>query len=58
MADGYRDASLNTGSAGNLFRYVPMLCKRTPVSLALVDALAVTAAKLLDRAVIPVRAKR
>ncbi len=57
LADGYRTAPVNTGSAGNRFRYVPMMCERTPVSLALVDALAAPAAWLLDRAVLPVRAK-
>ena len=57
LADGYRDAPMNTGSAGNLFWYVPMMCERTPQSLALVDALAGPATQLLDRAVIPVRAK-
>jgi len=57
LADGYRDAPMNTGTAGNRFRYVPMMCERTPVSLALVDALAGPAGRLLDRTVLPVRAK-
>src|SRR4051794_6160263 len=57
LADGYRTAPVNTGNAGNQFRYVPMMCERTPVSLALVDALAAPAALLLDRGVLPVRAK-
>jgi Phytanoyl-CoA dioxygenase (PhyH) len=57
LADGYRDAPMNVGGAGNEFRYVPMMCERTPESLALIDALAGPAARLLGRAVIPVRAK-
>jgi Phytanoyl-CoA dioxygenase (PhyH) len=57
LADGYRDAPMSTGSAGNRFRYVPMMCERTPVSLALVDALSVPAAEILGRTVLPVRAK-
>jgi len=48
---------LNTGSAGNAFQYVPMMCERTPVSFALIDALAAPAAQLLGRPVIPIRAK-
>jgi Phytanoyl-CoA dioxygenase (PhyH) len=57
LSDGHRDAPLNTGTAGNRFRYVPMMCERTPVSVALADALAGPAATFLRRAVIPVRAK-
>jgi hypothetical protein len=50
-------SAANTGSAGNAFEYVPMMCERTPVSLALLDALAEPAADLLGRKVIPTRAK-
>jgi hypothetical protein len=57
LADGYRAAPMNTGNAGNQFRYVPMMGERTPVSVALVDALAGPATQLLGRAVIPGRAK-
>jgi hypothetical protein len=58
FVDGLRtDAGVNTGSAGIGFRYVPMMCERTPVSLALVDALAAPAEELLGRRVLPVRAK-
>jgi len=37
--------------------YVPMMCERTPVSLALLDAFAPPAASLLGGPVLPVRAK-
>jgi Phytanoyl-CoA dioxygenase (PhyH) len=50
-------APRNRGSAGVEFRVVLMMCERTPVSLSLLDALAVPAAELLGRAVIPGRAK-
>ena len=39
------------------FRYVPMMCERTPVSLSLLDHFAAPAAELLDAPVLPVRAK-
>ncbi len=58
LADGFRSRSAaNTGSVGNAFRYVPMMCERTPVSLALLDALVEPATLLLERDVIPTRAK-
>ena len=38
-------------------RYLPMMCERTPVSLALLDQFADAAAELLGRPVLPVRAK-
>ena len=38
-------------------RYLPMMCERTPVSLALLDQFATVATQLLDRQVLPVRAK-
>jgi hypothetical protein len=49
--------TLAQGSGTVTFRYVPMMCERTPVSLGLVDALAVVAAELLGRPVVPGRAK-
>jgi hypothetical protein len=52
-----RESAANTGNAGNAFEYVPMMCERAPVSVALLDALAVPAAELLGREVIPTRAK-
>ncbi|MDQ1461915.1 MAG: hypothetical protein QOI08_3399 [Actinomycetota bacterium] len=58
LADGLRaSATDNNGSGGIEFRYVPMMCERTPVSMSLIDALAGTAAGLLSRAVLPMRAK-
>jgi hypothetical protein len=47
----------NTGSAHNRFRYVPMMCERTPVSLGLCVRLLDLAAECLGSAVLPVRAK-
>ena len=58
LADGFRRGTkLNTGSGQNYFRYVPMMCERTPVSVSLVSDLALVAAELLGRVVLPVRAK-
>jgi hypothetical protein len=58
LADAHRrESAANTGNAGNAFRYVAMMCERTPVSLALLDALAAPTAELLGRDVIPTRAK-
>ncbi|MFL6205916.1 MAG: phytanoyl-CoA dioxygenase family protein [Acidimicrobiales bacterium] len=51
------DGEVKQGSGGVEFRVVVMMCERTPVSLALLDALAVTASKLLGRPVLPGRAK-
>jgi hypothetical protein len=45
------------GAGGVEFRSVVMMCERTPVSLALVDELAVLASELLARPVLPGRAK-
>lgn len=39
------------------FRFLPMMCERTPVSLALLDRFAGVAEELLERAVLPGRAK-
>jgi hypothetical protein len=47
----------NRGNAGNQFRYVPMMCERTPVSLDLVVQFSMVAAELLDGPVLPGRAK-
>ncbi|HLM64349.1 MAG TPA: phytanoyl-CoA dioxygenase family protein [Acidimicrobiales bacterium] len=45
------------GTGGDAFRYLPMMCERTPESLALLDTLARPAAQLLGRPVIPLRGK-
>jgi hypothetical protein len=45
------------GSGTVAFKYAPMMCERTPISLALVDKFSVIAADLLGRAVLPGRAK-
>src|SRR6185437_16075277 len=45
------------GAGGVEFCSVVMMCERTPVSLALVDVLAVVASELLARPVLPGRAK-
>jgi ectoine hydroxylase-related dioxygenase (phytanoyl-CoA dioxygenase family) len=58
MRDAFGDERhLNEGSAENQFRYVPTMCERTPVSLALVRRLSGVAAALLHAPVLPVRAK-
>ncbi|HVJ25924.1 MAG TPA: phytanoyl-CoA dioxygenase family protein, partial [Vicinamibacterales bacterium] len=49
------DAKVGGGSIS--FRYVPMMCERTPISLSLLDRLAQPAATLLGGPVLPVRAK-
>ena len=48
---------VNVGSGGVRFRYLPMMCVRTPASLALLDRFAAPAAQFLGRPVLPVRAK-
>lgn len=48
---------LPQGSGTVVFRYLPMMCERTPVSLGLLDQFVVVAADLLERAVLPGRAK-
>lgn len=56
LADGCRGSF--TGAAANVSgRYLPMMCERTPVSLALLDRFMVAAAELLGAAVLPGRAK-
>ena len=58
LEQGLRDdGEVKQGSGGVEFRVVVMMCERTPVSLALLDACAVPAAKLLGRPVLPGRAK-
>lgn len=58
FTDGFRASTVaKIGSGGVEFRYLPMMCERTPASLSLLDALAGPATQLLGRAVIPVRAK-
>jgi hypothetical protein len=58
LADGVPyDAPRLVGSAGVEFSVVVMMSQRTPVSLALLDALAPPAAALLGRRVLPGRAK-
>ncbi len=43
LTDAFRGTTdpgaVSSGIAGNEFRYVPMMCERTPVSLSLLDAL-------------------
>jgi hypothetical protein len=46
-----------TGGGGARYRYVPMMCERTPVSMCLLDQFAEAAAALLGSAVLPGRAK-
>jgi hypothetical protein len=55
--DGRGVTTLAQGQGTVTFRYVPMMCERTPVSVALIDMCAVIAAALLGRAVLPGRAK-
>ena len=58
LADGIRTGSAaNESGVGAKFRYVPVMGEKTPVSLALVDALAALAARLIGGQVIPTRAK-
>jgi hypothetical protein len=58
LRDGFRPhAVVNRGSGGVGFQGVVMMGELTPVSLGLVDLLAAPAAQLLDRAVLPGRAK-
>ena len=58
LADQSRAGSeRKAGSGGVEFRSAPMMCERTPVSLALVDEFAGVAQTLTGRVVLPVRAK-
>src|SRR3954447_7712926 len=57
MTEGVRSGtSVNVGSAGIAFEYVPMMCDHTPVSLTLLDALAEPAGPILRRAELPTSA--
>ena len=57
------DAAIAAGAARPIatgvgsVQYVPMMCSRTPCSLALLDLFSRSAARLLGGAVLPVRAK-
>ncbi len=51
------DGEVKQGGGGVEFQVVVMMCERTPVSLALLDALADPASALLGRRVLPGRAK-
>jgi hypothetical protein len=42
-----RRGDAQVGDAGIAFRYVPMMCEWTPVSLALIDTMADTIAQLV-----------
>ncbi len=58
MSDAFDDlAHVNSGSAGNRFRYVPVMNERTPVSVDLTLKLADLANELLGAPVLPGRAK-
>jgi len=58
LRDGLRrDAAVSIGGGGAGFQAVIMMCELTPVSLALLDQLALVASTLLDADVIPGRAK-
>ena len=61
FAEGFLPASgltvLSQGTGEVSFRYLPMMCERTPVSLGLLDRLAAVAGELLGREVLPGRVK-
>jgi hypothetical protein len=61
FGEGFRPGDevnvLSQGTGNVSFRYLPMMCERTPVSLALLDRLAIVAAELLGREVLPGRVK-
>ncbi len=57
MRDAFTTAHRQRGSTGNEFRYVPVMCARTPVSVSLVTDFASIAAELLGADVLPSRAK-
>ena len=58
MGDAFDDVGhVNSGSAGNRFRYVPVMNERTPVSVDLTLRLAELASELLGSRVLPGRAK-
>lgn len=55
--DGDRVTTVAVGGERVAFRYVPMMCERTPVSISLIDQYSIVAAELLGRPVLPGRAK-
>lgn len=58
LREGFADpAHMNHGPAGNAFRYLPMMCVHTPVSVALAVRLAQVATQMLASPVLPGRAK-
>jgi hypothetical protein len=54
---GHAARTLAQGSGTVTFQYLPMMCERTAVSLALLDRFSAIAAELMGRAVLPGRAK-
>jgi hypothetical protein len=52
-----RTAPLTSEGVGIRFHYLPMMCERTPISLDLVDRFATVAEAIIERPVLPVRAK-
>src|SRR5262249_54937121 len=57
LNEGVTKRGAQVGDAGIAFRYVPMMCERTPVGLALIDTLAGAVSQFVGRAVLPGRAK-
>jgi hypothetical protein len=58
MQDGLSSSSqVIAGNIGVAFRYLPMMCERTPVSLSLLEYFAASAAVVLGARALPVRAK-
>ena len=57
LADGLNGHRQTSAEAGIGFAYLPMMCERTPISLALLDAFEPVAAQLSGGDVLPVRAK-
>jgi Phytanoyl-CoA dioxygenase (PhyH) len=57
FGDDQEAQTLEQGSGTVTFLYVPMMCERTPVSVALIERCAVHAAELVSRPVLPGRAK-
>jgi hypothetical protein len=59
LATGHqsRPVPLTSEEAGIRFQYLPMMCERTPISLDLVDRFATVAEAIIERPVLPVRAK-
>jgi len=57
LVDAFDDdqsvTTLPQGGGTVTFKYVPMMCERTPVSVALIDRFSVIAIELLGRAVVP-----